>query len=525
MQRRTFLAGSAASVASLARPARAAGGTRVLRFVPQGDLQTPDPIWSNSAVSRNHGLMIWDTLYGQDHKGRPSPQMAAGHEISDDRLTWRFTLRDHLLFHDGERVRAQDCVPSILRWAARRGLGKALLARLADIRAIDDRRFEIRLKRPYPLMLEALGSDTCFIMPERISRTDPFRQITEVVGSGPYRFLRDEWDSGSKAVYARWDKYAPIEKPPDFTSGGKVALFDRVEWITMSDPLGASAALIRGDVDWWENPLVDLLPTLRGAEGVKVLHNDTVGVQAMIAVNHLHPPFNNRRLLRALLLAVDQTDFMQAAMGSEPELFHLPCGVFTPGRPMASDAGLDVLTDARDLDEAQRLVGESGYNGERVVLMAPTDYPATQALCQVARDMFQRVGLLVDYVGMDWSTLVERRTSRAAADQGGWSAFCTTYDGLSVATPASHAPLRGTGLDGWFGWPTSPRIEALRDAWFDAPDRTAQRKLCDQLQLAVWDEVPYFPLGQWFSPTAARTTLVDIVPAPFPIFWGAKKTD
>lgn len=524
MQRRTFLAGSAASIGSRARPAMAGEGTRVLRFVPQGDLPSPDPIWANTAVARNHGLMVWDTLYGLDHQGRPSPQMAAGHEVSDDRLSWRFTLRDQLVFHDGERVRAQDCVPSILRWAARRGLGKALLARLGDIRAIDDRRFEIRLKRPFPLMLEALGSDSCFIMPERIGRTSPSRQITEVIGSGPYRFVRDEWAGGSRAVYARWDRYVPIETPPDFTSGGKVAQFGRVEWSIMPDPLAASAALIRGEVDWWETPLVDLLATLRGAEGVNVLHNDTVGVQAMIAVNHLHPPFDNPRLLRALLPAVDQGAFMATAMGSEPELYNLPCGVFTPGMPMASDAGLAVLTEPRDLDEARRLVGESGYGGERLVLMAPTDFPATQALCQVARDMFRRVGLTVDYVEMDWATLVARRASHARADHGGWSAFCTTYDGLSVATPASHAPLRGTGLEGWFGWPTSPRIEALREAWFDAPDRAAQRKVCDQLQLAVWDEVPYIPLGQWFSPTATRTTLTDIVPAPFPIFWGARKT-
>ena len=521
MQRRTFLAAGAA--AALARPAIAQGNARLLRFVPEGNLQNPDPIWTTTTIARNHGFMIWDTLYGQNSKGRPSPQMAAGHEVSDDRLTWRFTLRDGLLFHDGEPVRAQDCVPSILRWAKRRGLGQAMLARLDEMRVLDDKRFEIRLKRPYALMLEALGTDTCFIMPERISRTDPFTQIKEYVGSGPFRFVLNEWVSGAKAVYARWEKYQPINVAPEFTSGGKVANFDRVEWIIMPDPATATAALQQGEVDWVQQPLVDLLSVLRAAAGVKVLVNDTVGVVPMIAFNHIHPPFNNPKLLRALLPAVEQREFVEAAMGSEPELFHVPAGVFTPGLPMANDAGLAVFTTPRDLALAKRLVAESGYKGEKVVLMAPSDYPATQAICQVTRDLFQRVGLDVDYVSMDFGTRVQRRASREPVEKGGWSSFCTTYEGLSVATPASHFPIRGNGFDGWFGWPTSPRIEALRDAWFDAPDLAAQQKICGQIQMLVWEEVPYIPVGQWFIPTAMRTNLVDVVKAPFPIFWGARK--
>ncbi len=522
MQRRTFLAAGAA--AALARPAIAQGNARLLRFVPEGNLQNPDPIWTTTTIARNHGFMIWDTLYGQNSRGRPSPQMAAGHEVSADRLTWRFTLRDGLLFHDGEPVRAQDCVPSILRWAKRRGLGQAMLARLDEMRVLDDKRFEIRLKQPYALMLEALGTDTCFIMPERISRTDPFTQIKEYVGSGPFRFVLNEWVSGAKAVYARWEKYQPINVAPEFTSGGKVANFDRVEWIIMPDPATATAALQQGEVDWVQQPLVDLLSVLRAAAGVKVLVNDTVGVVPMIAFNHIHPPFNNPKLLRALLPAVEQKEFVEAAMGAEPELYHVPAGVFTPGLPMANEAGLEVFTAPRDLALARRLVAESGYKGEKVVLMAPSDYPATQAICQVTRDLFQRVGLDVDYVSMDFGTLVQRRASREPVEKGGWSSFCTTYEGLSVATPASHFPIRGNGFDGWFGWPTSPRIEALRDAWFDAPDLAAQQKICQQIQLLVWQEVPYIPVGQWFIPTALRTNLVDVVKAPFPIFWGARKT-
>jgi peptide/nickel transport system substrate-binding protein len=520
MHRRTLLA---AGAAALARPALAQGNARVLRFVPETSLLTPDPIVLSNRVARNHGFLIWDTLYGEDSKGRISPQMAAGHELSDDSLTWRFRLREGLSFHDNTPVRARDCVPSILRWGRRRGLGQALLARLNEIRALDDRHFEIRLKQPFSFVLEALGTDSCFIMPEHISRTDPFTPIREFTGSGPYRFLHDEWEPGARAAYGRWHKYLPIAGEPDFTSGGKVAKFDRVEWVAMPDPAAAAAALQQGTLDWVQLPLVDLLPVLRSAPGVQVVVNDAIGVMPMIAFNHLHPPFNNPKLLRALLPAVNQPAFVQAAMGSEPDLIHVPAGVFTPGQPMANDAGLEVLTDPRDPGLARDMVADSGYRGEKVVLMSPSDYPAIQALCQVARDLFEQAGLNVEYASMDWATLVKRRESREPVEKGGWSSFCTTYEGLAVATPAAHLPLRGNGLDGWFGWPTSPRIEALRDAWFEAPDLAAQRRICEEIQMLVWEEVPFIPVGQWFNPTAMRSNLVDVVKAPFPIFWGARK--
>jgi peptide/nickel transport system substrate-binding protein len=525
MYRRTFLAAGPAAV--LARPAIAqpgrAGNPRVLRFVPEADLHNADPIWTSGTVARNHGFMIWDTLYGEDSSGRPSPQMAAGHEVSQDGLTWRFTLREGLSFHDNEKVRAQDCVPSILRWAKRRGLGQALLARLGEIRVLDDRRFEIRLQRSFPFVLQALGTDTCFIMPERIARTDPFKPIREYVGSGPYRFLRNDWLPGSRAVYARWDKYLPIDGEPDFTAGGKVAHFDRVEWIVMADPAAAAAALQQGAVDWVQLPLVDLLPALRASPGVQVAVNDRIGVMPLIAFNHLHPPFDNPALLRALLPAVGQSAFVEAAMGSEAELIHVPAGVFTPGLPMANDAGMEVFTDPRDPALARRLVAESGYQGEKVVLMSPSDYPPIQSLCQVARDLFEQAGLNVEYASMEWRTLQQRRASRESPAKGGWNSFCTTFEGLTVASPATHPAIRGTGLDGWFGWPTSPRAEALRDAWFEAPDLAAQRAISEQIQLLVWEEVPFIPLGQWFNPTAMRADLIDVVKAPFPIFWGVRK--
>ncbi|RKK04107.1 ABC transporter substrate-binding protein [Pseudoroseomonas wenyumeiae] len=527
MKRRTLLGAAAGATTAgllphLSRPALAQGNARVLRFVPEGNLANPDPIWTTTTIARNHGAMIWDTLYGLDDHFEPQPQMVAGHELSDDRLTWRFTLRDGLMFHDGEKVRAIDCITSIQRWARRRPLGQTLLARAEEMKALDDNRFEIRLNKPYSLMTRAFA-DSCFIMPERIAKTDSFQQIGEYVGSGPFRFLRDEWVAGSKAIYARFDKYVPRQEKPSFLAGGKVAHFDRVEWIVMPDSATAAGALQNGEVDWLQRPDFDLLGMLRGMRNVKVAVNDKVGVLAMMALNHIQPPFDNPKLLRAILSAVNQEDFMAAAVGAEPELFHVPAGVFTPGLPMSSDAGMEVLTRPRDIAKARQLVQESGYKGEKVLLMSPSDYPVQAAHAQVAAALFKELGLNVEFASMDWGTLVQRRSSKELPDKGGWTAFTTTYEGLTVADPSSNVPLRGNGAQAWFGWPTSPRLEALREEWLDAPDTAEQKRIAAEMQRIAFEEVPFIPLGQLYYPTAHRTELRDIVPASFPIFWNVRR--
>lgn len=524
MRRRTFIGTAAA--AALAAPAiaqvSAPGSARVLRFVPEGNLANPDPVWTTTTVARNHGAMIWDTLYGLDANFVPRPQMLAGEEVSDDKLTWRFTLRDGLRFHDGEPVRSADCVASIQRWARRRPLGQRLVQVTDEMRALDDKSFQVRLKQPYVLMRDAL-SDNVFMMPERMARTDAFQQITEYVGSGPYRFLRDEWVSGSRAVYARFEGYQPRQEAPGFMAGGKQAHFDRVEWRIIDDSATKAAALRNGEVDWWQNPQFDLLELLRAGRDVRVETLDRVGLLGIIAFNHLHPPFSNPKLLRALLPAIDQQEFMEAACGSETSAYKVPAGFFTPGQPMANAAGLEVLSGKRDLELAKRLVKESGYAGERIALVVPQDYPIQAAHSALVRDVFGKLGLNVDYQSTDWGTLVSRRASREGVDKGGWSSFCTTWEGLTTANPAGNVPLRGNGLDGWFGWPTSPRLEGLRDRWFDAPDEAGQKGIAAEMQRVAFEEVPFIPTGQIFQPTAFRTSLRDMVASPFPVFWGVRK--
>ena len=460
MKRRQVLAGGAAAAAltatGLPRPAIAQVGSKnVLRFVPQANLANPDPIWTTATVAINHGYMVYDTLYGVDDSLTPRPQMCAGHELSPDELTWTFTLRDGLLWQDGAPVRGADCTQSIQRWWTKNPFGQQLESLTDEIKPLDDKRFQIRLKKRFPQILYAFGAEQCFIMPEHVARTPASEQIKEFVGSGPFRFLPGEWVSGARAVYARNDRYLPRDEPPQFLSGGKVVHFDRVEWIIQPDPATQAASLQTGEVDWLEFPLIDLLPTLREAPGCTVVNYDPRGTLAIIAFNHLFPPFDNPKLLRALLPAVDQREYITAWVGEQKEFGRYPDGFFTAGTPMASSAGMEALTGPRDIDKARQLVRESGYKGEKIVLMAPSDQASLVPMCQVTRALFQKLGINVDYQVMDWGTLVSRRAKMDPPDKGGWNVFCTT--GAASPRPIPAVPTRcarTAGRAGSAGRPT-----------------------------------------------------------------------
>ena len=523
MKRRSVLAGGLALSAARARPTMAQQPARVLKFAPQANLSSPDPIWTTTTVAAMHGYMVWDTLYGVDDKLIAQPQMVAGHEVSADGLTWRLTLRDGLKFHDGEPVRPIDCITSIQRWGKRDGFGQRLMGQTAEMKPDGDKVIVIRLTRPFPVLPYALGATSCFMMPERMAKTDAFQQIGEYVGSGPFRFLRDEWVSGASAAYARFDGYVPRAEPASRWAGGKRVYFDRVEWKIIPDAATKAAALQTGEVDWVEDPIFDLLPTLRKNPDIVVEVLEQLGALGVLAFNHTQPPFDNPKLLRALLPALSERDFVDAVLGEERGFGRADAGFFTLGSPYANTAGMEALMGKRDLDLARRLVRESGYAGEKVLLMSPSDNAQLQTMAQVTHALFQSLGINSEYTSMDWGTLVARRASHELASKGGWNSFCTTWAGLSVSNPGSSFPMRGNGNGGWFGWPTDPEMETLRDAWFDAPDLAAQQKICQQMQLLAFQNVPFLPTGQWTTPTAHRRNLTDFVRSSPMIFWNVRR--
>jgi peptide/nickel transport system substrate-binding protein len=514
VKRRDVLAGSAAF--ALAAPAvRAAGDPKLLKFVPQADIALLDPHFASALVTRNYAYMVFDTLYGVDDAARPRPQMAAGHVIEDDGKTWKITLREGLRFHDGQKVLARDAVASLKRWAKRDVYAISVFAQVDDLGALDDNTIQFRLRRPFRLLADLLAKPTPYasaIMPERLALAAPAQQVTEIIGSGPYKFVMSERVPGSLAVFTRNTGYVPrTDGPPVGTAGPKIANFDRVEWHTIPDAATAAAALQSGEVDWWEQPTTDLLPLLRKDPNITVDIIDTLGYQAVLRFNHLYPPFDNPGVRRALLGAFSQTDMMQAVAGEDPTMWKAGVNFFSPASPFANDAGMEVLNNPRDLAKVKRDLAAAGYNGEKFAFLVPTDLPAINAMSEVAADVFQKLGMNMDYVATDWATTAQRLLSQEPLDKGGWSLNANYAPGFSVMSPAAHSFLRGLGKQSLFGWPTMPRVEELRSSWIDTTDPDEQKRLCREIQLQAFQDVPYVPLGAFFFAAAYRNNLTGIL--------------
>jgi peptide/nickel transport system substrate-binding protein len=525
MRRRTFLASTAAA---LAAPAIARGeAPSVLKFVPQADLAVLDPVWTTTYQTRDHGFLVFDTLFGLDSQYKPQPQMAEGAVTDDGGKTWRITLRPDLMFHDDSKVLARDCVASIRRWGARDAYGQALLAATDEISALDDRTIEFRLKYSFPLLPDALAKtppSMCPIMPERLATTDPYKQVSEMVGSGPYRYKPDERVPGSRIVYQRSAKYVPrANGKADGTAGPKVAHFERIEWHILPDPATVAAAMQTGEIDWWLTPNPDLLQMLKRQTHLKIETVNPTGTIATLRFNHLNPPFDNPAMRRAVLGAIEQADYMIGAVGTDENLWRDQVGIFCPDTPLASKAGMDVLTSKRDLAKVKRDIEAAGYKGEKVVVLQPSDIPWSKAAAEITTDWLKQVGANVEAQAMDWATLVQRRAKTDPVERGGWSIFHTGWSGLDMINPAGHVFLRGNGKEATVGWPSSPKIEELRDVWFKAPDIAAQKALADKLQLQAFEDVPYVPLGQYFIPTAYQANLTGMLNGG-PVFWNIRRS-
>ncbi len=499
---------------------------RTLIFVPQANLSSLDTVWTTATVTRNFAFLVYDTLYGLDAQLNPKPQMVDGHVVEDGGLRWTMKLRDGLMFHDGSKVTSKDCAASLGRWMKRDGLGQTVADRLNALETPDDATLVFRLKKPFaalPFALAKTQPSPPIIMPARLAATDPFKQITEAVGSGPFRFVANENVSGILSVFARFDGYKPRAETPSFTAGAKNVLVDRVEWRVIPDSSTAVNALTQGEVDWLEIPLPDLIPQLKRARGVVVDRLDPYGLYPVLRPNSLIAPTDNRALRQAILAAVNPVEVMESFMGSDASTYNAPIGCFLPGTPSANAAGMDRLGGKMPVAQIKQMLKDGGYNNEPVLLMHPTDQPFYDAMSQVVAAQLKNAGINVDDSSMDWGTVVQRRAKKDPLSNGGWSLFCTSFPAVDYLDPLTAPALRGNGGAAWNGWPTVPAIETLRDAWLDSTDPAEQKKLAAQIQEVAFTEAMFVPLGQYFQSAAWRSNITGHLKGPVPVFWNVAK--
>lgn len=506
-----------------AQPAAAQAKKPVtIRAVMHSGLRITDPIITTAYIARDHGYMIYDTLFATDADFKIQPQMVKDFTASADKLTYTFTLREGLKFHDGAPVTSADCIASIRRWGKRDGMGQKLMDYTASLDVVDDHTFKLVLKQPYGLVLSSLGkpsSNVPFMMPKRIAETPPDRNVPEEIGSGPFKFVKAEFQPGLKVVYEKNTDYVPRTEAPSWFAGAKTVKVDRVEWINIPDSQTAVNALVNGEIDFLEQPTTDFLPILKGTSGVLVKNYNTLNSVGMMRMNWLNPPFDNEKIRQAVLLAVNQQDYLDAQIGN-PD-YEVPClDMFVCGTPNGTDAG----APKTDLVKAKQLLKEGGYDGKPIVIMQPTDLASVAPLGPVTAQALRKIGMTVDLQSMDWQTLVGRRANQGPVDQGGWNIFHTTWVNADMLNPVSNQGVNGRGkVGGWFGWAKDDELEKMRDAYALETDPGKQVAIAKAVQERAYRLGLYFPTGQFVQPSALAPTLSGMLEAPAPVFWNVEK--
>ncbi len=498
--------------------------SKVLKFVQNGNLTILDPIWTTAYVTRNHGYLIYDTLFASNEKNEVQPQMVDKYEVSADKTVWTFTLRDGLEWHDGKPVTSEDCIASIKRWGARDAMGLKLMDFVKEFKEVSPKTFQMVLKEPYGLVLDSLGkpsSQVPFMMPKRVADTDPFKQIDSQIGSGPFVYVNAESKAGEKHVYSKNAKYKPRSEAPSGLAGGKVVKVDRVEIIEMPDVQTQVNAMLAGEIDLLEQPPHDLIPILKKDKGVTMVDWNPLGHQFIIRFNHMQPPFNNPKVRLAALYSMRQEDYLKATVG-EAEYYKVCGAVFVCGTPNAVDAPNGMFIKP-DFEKSKALLKEAGYDGTPIVLMQSTTLPVLTNTAPVTKQLLEQGGFKVDMQSMDWQTLVTRRTNKNPPKEGGWNVFHTFSVAADIMNPIATSYMVAQGDKSWFGWPVDPEMEKIRDAYAKEPDPVKAKALATAVQNRALETAQYGWLGQWYGPGAMRSNVSGWLKAPVPVMWNIEK--
>ncbi|MET4022077.1 ABC transporter substrate-binding protein [Bradyrhizobium sp. S3.2.12] len=513
-----FKFGLTASAAAAIPPslrAQTAPQSGTVRMVKRVPLSAFDPVFSSADTTQDHGFAIYDQLFGIDSKLRPQPQMINRWEVSQDRLTYTFELRDGLEWHDGTAATSADCIASIRRWGQVAAGGILIMARTKDMVRKDDKTFSIILKERAPLidLFASPAGYPLFIMREKDASRPATEQVTANIGSGPFRFNEALARPGSNFTYDRNKNYVPRKEPADLFAGGKIVNVERVVWATVADPQTAISALQAGEVDLVQGPSIDLLPVLEADPNIEVQMLNTAGYDWYLRLNHLQKPFNNVKARQALLHLIDQEAFMRAAVG-DPRYFGTVTSIFGSGTLYSNDENTSWYRKGGNPEKAKQLFQEAGYAGEKVVILQPTDLPKYSNVAQLLAQSLQKIGINAELAPSDYAGVVKRRVNKGPASDGGWSVFIASQSDFSFGEPLATATLSAAGDKAWVGWPHNEEYEALRAKWADAETVQQRQELARQMQKIWWDFVGFVFLGRSIEPAAHRKSLTGLVQTP-----------
>lgn len=498
---------------------------QTLRVAMESRLSSLDPIVSASHQTRDHGYLIYDTLLALDADQKVQPQMA-NWSVSDDGKTYTFTLRDGLKWSDGTIVTSADAIASIERWSQRDRMGQALSTITAGIDAIDDKSFSVTLTEPTSLILDAFAKPSgvpLFIMPERVAKTPVSEAITDYTGSGPFKFVAEDFEPGAHAHYVRNEYYVPRDEPPSGLAGGKVAKVDEIERVEMSDPLTALNALTSGEIDYLQTIPYDLMPMVESDPDITRVKLDPLGYQIGYRFNALQPPFNDKLIRQAAMYAIGQKDALQTQFGNDE--YYYTCGAaFGCGLPYENDAMSEMVVDS-NIEKAKELLAESNYDGQTVLLFHVTDIPAMDSIPLVMAEQLREAGFKVELQSMDFMTMISRRASKAPVSEGGWSIFVTSWHNTEISDPLRSYMVSAAGEDGYAGWVEVPEVEQLRADFLAASSEQERQSIAREMQTQVYENGVFAPLGSYIRVTGLGKGVSGALPDIPNVFWNITKTE
>jgi peptide/nickel transport system substrate-binding protein len=507
------------SLSLLAAPAMPAHAGGNLVAVLEAEIVTLDPHFSTAYISRTFGYMVFDTLFAKDSKGEVKPQMVQDWKVSPDGLTYSFTLRDGLKWHDGQPVTAADCVASLRRWGTRSALGRRIFAITTSLVPTDAKTFVLTLKEPSGLVIDALGnpvSPVAFMMPERIAKTPGETRIAEIIGSGPFMYSKADHRPGDRMILKKFADYVPRPEPADFLAGGKKVNIDTLEIRVIPDGSTAASALQNGEIDFMQYAPFDLLPVLEKDPRLTV-QNFTGGnmFAGAYRFNAAEKPFDDPAIRRVLWKLVDQREVLDG-LGLDAK-YALPCATFfTCGTTYDTTAGSEAAANP-SVEAAKAALKLTKYAGEKVVVLEASDIEAPRISAQVLAEKLKAAGFSVDLQVMDWASVLARR-----AKKDGWSVYGVHAGGYDLASPLTNVMVAFNCID-FTGWQCDGRITPLLEAFAKAPAEADRKKIAAEIQTVMYDQAPGIPWGQFAQPAAYRASLRNVIPSAIPIFWNVEK--
>jgi peptide/nickel transport system substrate-binding protein len=497
----------AAKPAADAKPAAGEpkrGGT--LKWAIIGEPPALDPQFTTATVTADIGWHLWEGLFTVGANQGPKLDLLEKYEPSADGKKVTMALRKGVQFHNGRELTSADVVASLKRYGEITARGKGFFTELEAMDAPDTYTVTMSFKQPRSGVLPIfLSRREALIMPAELAQKFGKDKATELIGTGPYRFVDHQPDRMVRLQ--RFDQYVAREDAADGAAGKKTAYLDEIQFIPVPEESVRADGVGTGEYHYGDSLAPDSYARVNGVPNV-VADISKPYYWAAAYFNKKEGVFSNLKLRQAVQAAVQVEPIAAAAFGVK-EFYRIDPSLAAPETPWFSDAGKDVWNKP-DLEKAKALLKEGGYDGTPIRWLSTKEYYYNYNAAVVYKQQLEAVGFKIDVQVMDWATLIKRRSDPKE------------YDVFITGTGAyGHPILLNVFGDGWPGWWTLPEKNEVAAKVMSETDPKKQQELIVRMQQLVYEDVPLHKYGEYFALRARSSKLQGTINPPDPFMWNA----